>query len=44
MSSMLTKARGGFTEVRRKAAEYLATGLSTLAAVAVMLPLVAIFG
>lgn len=44
MSSMLAKARGGLTEARRKAADYLATGLSTLAAICVMVPLVAIFG
>lgn len=44
MPSTLHKARGGFTEVRRKTADYLATGLSTLAAICVMVPLVAIFG
>lgn len=44
MPSTVLKARSGFTEFRRQAADYLATGLSTLAAVCVMVPLVAIFG
>jgi len=44
MSSTVLRARGGFTEVRRRAADYLATGLATLAAICVMVPLVAIFG
>lgn len=44
MSSTLLKARGGFTDIRRKAADHVATGLSTLAAICVMAPLVAIFG